>query len=155
MTSRKIVFAGGGTAGHIQPALAVARLWEKTYPADEIVFLGTSSGLETKLVPDAGFDLQLITRVRVPRSLLSDVCAGSAAGPAGQRSARLFSARDKPPPEYADQSTAVSCGMLSHLPAPALQFRERSGCILLCSGYLQMRQDSGTISGFLKQWKAS
>jgi UDP-N-acetylglucosamine--N-acetylmuramyl-(pentapeptide) pyrophosphoryl-undecaprenol N-acetylglucosamine transferase len=73
MTSRKIVFAGGGTAGHIQPALAVARLWEKTYPADEIVFLGTSSGLEIKLVPDAGFDLQLITRVRVPRSLSLDL----------------------------------------------------------------------------------
>ena len=69
MRSRKIVFAGGGTAGHIQPALAVARLWRQTHPSDQIVFLGTSSGLETKLVPEAGFDLQLITRVRVPRSL--------------------------------------------------------------------------------------
>jgi UDP-N-acetylglucosamine--N-acetylmuramyl-(pentapeptide) pyrophosphoryl-undecaprenol N-acetylglucosamine transferase len=73
MRSRKIVFAGGGTAGHIQPALAVARLWKKTYPADQIVFLGTSAGLETKLVPEAGFDLQLITRVRVPRSLSPDL----------------------------------------------------------------------------------
>ena len=73
MTSRKIVFAGGGTAGHIQPALAVARLWRQTHPSDQIVFLGTSSGLETKLVPDAGFDLQLITRVRVPRSLSLDL----------------------------------------------------------------------------------
>ena len=69
MRSRKIVFAGGGTAGHIQPALAVARLWKESHPADQIVFLGTSSGLETKLVPEAGFDLELITRVRVPRSL--------------------------------------------------------------------------------------
>jgi UDP-N-acetylglucosamine--N-acetylmuramyl-(pentapeptide) pyrophosphoryl-undecaprenol N-acetylglucosamine transferase len=69
MKSRKIVFAGGGTAGHIQPALAVARLWRQAHPLDQIVFLGTSSGLETKLVPDAGFNLQLITRVRVPRSL--------------------------------------------------------------------------------------
>jgi len=69
MRSRKIVFAGGGTAGHIQPALAVARLWKQSHPADQIVFLGTSSGLETKLVPEAGFDLELITRVRVPRSL--------------------------------------------------------------------------------------
>lgn len=73
MRSRKIVFAGGGTAGHIQPALAVARLWNKTYPADQIIFLGTSSGLETRLVPDAGFELQLITRVRVPRSLSLDL----------------------------------------------------------------------------------
>ncbi len=73
MRTRKIVFAGGGTAGHIQPALAVARLWQQTYPSDQIVFLGTSSGLETKLVPDAGFDLELITRVRVPRSLSPDL----------------------------------------------------------------------------------
>lgn len=73
MRSRKIIFAGGGTAGHIQPALAVARLWKKIYPADQIVFLGTSSGLETRLVPAAGFDLQFITRVRVPRSLSLDL----------------------------------------------------------------------------------
>ncbi len=73
MRSRKIVFAGGGTAGHIQPALAVARLWKKTHPTDQIIFLGTSSGLEIRLVPEAGFDLQLITRVRVPRSPSPDL----------------------------------------------------------------------------------
>ena len=73
MRTRKIVFAGGGTAGHIQPALAVARLWQQTYPSDQIIFLGTASGLETKLVPEAGFDLELITRVRVPRSLSPDL----------------------------------------------------------------------------------
>ncbi len=73
MRSRKIIFAGGGTAGHIQPALAVARLWQQSHPSDQIVFLGTSSGLETRLVPEAGFELQLITRVRVPRSLSLDL----------------------------------------------------------------------------------
>lgn len=73
MESRKIVFAGGGTAGHIQPALAVARLWKQSHPNDHIVFLGTASGLEERLVPEAGFELQLITRVRVPRSLSTDL----------------------------------------------------------------------------------
>lgn len=69
MKTRTIVFAGGGTAGHIQPALAVATLWQKTHPTDRIIFIGTQSGLETSLVPQAGFELKLITRVRVPRSL--------------------------------------------------------------------------------------
>ena len=69
MNSRTIFFAGGGTAGHIQPALAVARNWQRDNPGDRIVFLGTSSGLETSLVPESGFELQLITRVRVPRKL--------------------------------------------------------------------------------------
>ena len=41
----KIVFAGGGTAGHIEPALAVARLWRQNHPGDELEFIGTASGL--------------------------------------------------------------------------------------------------------------
>jgi UDP-N-acetylglucosamine--N-acetylmuramyl-(pentapeptide) pyrophosphoryl-undecaprenol N-acetylglucosamine transferase len=69
MRSRTIIFAGGGTAGHVQPALAVARTWQLENPHDRIVFLGTSSGLERSLVPQSGFELELITRVRVPRTV--------------------------------------------------------------------------------------
>jgi UDP-N-acetylglucosamine--N-acetylmuramyl-(pentapeptide) pyrophosphoryl-undecaprenol N-acetylglucosamine transferase len=66
---KRIVLAGGGTAGHIEPALAVARELRHRYPHCEITLLGTESGLETRLVPDAGFDLVLITKVKVARSL--------------------------------------------------------------------------------------
>lgn len=66
---RKVIFAGGGTAGHIEPALAVAREWQQRYPEDEITFLGTSSGLETTLVPAAGFKLHLIPKVAIARKL--------------------------------------------------------------------------------------
>jgi len=66
---KRIVLAGGGTAGHIEPALAVARELRHRYPHCEITLLGTESGLETRLVPDAGFDLALITKVKVARSL--------------------------------------------------------------------------------------
>jgi len=62
-----VVLAGGGTAGHVEPALAVAREWKKSHPQDRPVFLGTSSGLETTLVPAAQFELHLIPRVRISR----------------------------------------------------------------------------------------
>ncbi len=63
-----IVFAGGGTAGHIEPALAVARTWKSQHPDDSITFLGTASGLENELVPTAGFNLCNIPKVAISRS---------------------------------------------------------------------------------------
>ena len=62
-----IVFAGGGTAGHIEPALAVARVWKAHNPNDSITFLGTSGGLENELVPAAGFTLTNIPKVSISR----------------------------------------------------------------------------------------
>jgi len=62
-----VVLAGGGTAGHVEPALAVARQWKISHPHDRLIFLGTSSGLENTLVPAAQFELHLIPRVRISR----------------------------------------------------------------------------------------
>jgi UDP-N-acetylglucosamine--N-acetylmuramyl-(pentapeptide) pyrophosphoryl-undecaprenol N-acetylglucosamine transferase len=62
-----VVLAGGGTAGHIEPALAVAREWMRTNPSDTCIFLGTKNGLENTLVPAAGFDLRLIPKVKISR----------------------------------------------------------------------------------------
>ena len=63
-----IVLAGGGTAGHIEPALAVARVWKSANPQDEITFLGTAKGLENTLVPAAGFTVSNIPKVRISRT---------------------------------------------------------------------------------------
>jgi UDP-N-acetylglucosamine--N-acetylmuramyl-(pentapeptide) pyrophosphoryl-undecaprenol N-acetylglucosamine transferase len=63
----KILLAGGGTAGHVEPALAVARAWKLAHPASEISFIGTSSGLENSLVPAAGFPLHHIPKVSIAR----------------------------------------------------------------------------------------
>jgi UDP-N-acetylglucosamine--N-acetylmuramyl-(pentapeptide) pyrophosphoryl-undecaprenol N-acetylglucosamine transferase len=71
----RIVFAGGGTAGHVEPALAVARQWKKSHPDSELIFLGTASGLEVRLVPEAGFTLSLITKVRISRKLSPSLLA--------------------------------------------------------------------------------
>jgi UDP-N-acetylglucosamine--N-acetylmuramyl-(pentapeptide) pyrophosphoryl-undecaprenol N-acetylglucosamine transferase len=65
----KILFAGGGTAGHVEPALAVARAWQSAHPEDEISFLGTPHGLENTLIPAAGFTLHHIPKVTISRTI--------------------------------------------------------------------------------------
>ena len=62
-----VVLAGGGTAGHIEPALALADALRRRDPATRITALGTEGGLEAQLVPARGYDLELIPRVPVPR----------------------------------------------------------------------------------------
>ena len=59
MAELKILIAGGGTGGHIIPALAVARELVERHGA-EVLFVGTARGLEMRLVPEAGFPLRLI-----------------------------------------------------------------------------------------------
>ncbi|MCI5800690.1 MAG: undecaprenyldiphospho-muramoylpentapeptide beta-N-acetylglucosaminyltransferase [Oscillospiraceae bacterium] len=58
----KILFACGGTAGHINPALAVAGTIRQKHPGAEILFAGNPGGMEARLVPQAGFDF---TPIRV------------------------------------------------------------------------------------------
>jgi UDP-N-acetylglucosamine--N-acetylmuramyl-(pentapeptide) pyrophosphoryl-undecaprenol N-acetylglucosamine transferase len=55
----RIVIAGGGTGGHVIPALAIAHQLKKQFAA-EVLFIGTARGIETRLVPQAGFPLELI-----------------------------------------------------------------------------------------------
>jgi UDP-N-acetylglucosamine--N-acetylmuramyl-(pentapeptide) pyrophosphoryl-undecaprenol N-acetylglucosamine transferase len=55
----RVLIAGGGTGGHVIPALAIGRELRDRYGA-EVRFVGTARGLETKLVPEAGFPLELV-----------------------------------------------------------------------------------------------
>jgi UDP-N-acetylglucosamine--N-acetylmuramyl-(pentapeptide) pyrophosphoryl-undecaprenol N-acetylglucosamine transferase len=55
----RAILAGGGTGGHVIPALAIAHQLQKQYGA-ELLFIGTARGIETRLVPAAGFELRLI-----------------------------------------------------------------------------------------------
>jgi UDP-N-acetylglucosamine--N-acetylmuramyl-(pentapeptide) pyrophosphoryl-undecaprenol N-acetylglucosamine transferase len=57
----RIIIAAGGTGGHIFPGVAIAREFRRREPSAEILFVGTARGLETKIVPREGFDLELIS----------------------------------------------------------------------------------------------
>ncbi|MGE5333316.1 MAG: undecaprenyldiphospho-muramoylpentapeptide beta-N-acetylglucosaminyltransferase [Nitrososphaerota archaeon] len=64
----RILISGGGTGGHIYPALAVARELRTRYDAD-ILYLGDANGLETQIVPDAGLPMVTITAGKLRRYL--------------------------------------------------------------------------------------
>jgi UDP-N-acetylglucosamine--N-acetylmuramyl-(pentapeptide) pyrophosphoryl-undecaprenol N-acetylglucosamine transferase len=68
-----IVLAGGGTAGHVEPAMAVADALTALDPDVRITALGTQRGLETRLVPERGYHLELITPVPLPRKPSADL----------------------------------------------------------------------------------
>jgi UDP-N-acetylglucosamine--N-acetylmuramyl-(pentapeptide) pyrophosphoryl-undecaprenol N-acetylglucosamine transferase len=65
----KVLLAGGGSAGHIEPALALADALRRIDPGAEISCLGTERGLETRLIPLRGYPLELIPAVPMPRSV--------------------------------------------------------------------------------------
>ncbi|GII26718.1 undecaprenyldiphospho-muramoylpentapeptide beta-N-acetylglucosaminyltransferase [Planotetraspora mira] len=71
----RVVLAGGGTAGHIEPALALADALRQQDPAIGITCLGTERGLETRLVPARGYELELVPAVPLPRSITPKLLA--------------------------------------------------------------------------------
>src|SRR5215813_9464558 len=56
----KVLIAAGGTGGHIYPGIAVAQEIMRRDAKSKVRFVGTARGLETRLVPQAGFELSLI-----------------------------------------------------------------------------------------------
>ena len=78
----RVMLTGGGTAGHINPALAIARYVRKRRPSAEIQFVGATGGMEEKLVAKAGFDLKTyrvsgISRSFTPKAVLENVRAAA------------------------------------------------------------------------------
>ena len=64
---RRVLIAGGGTGGHVYPGLAIAEEWIRRHPESEVVFVGTSRGLEATAVPRAGYRLRTIAARGIPR----------------------------------------------------------------------------------------
>ncbi len=56
----RVVIAGGGTGGHLYPGIAVAREIQRRDPAAIVTFVGTAQGLEARVLPREGFELDVI-----------------------------------------------------------------------------------------------
>src|SRR5690242_5565437 len=78
----RVLISGGGTGGHIYPALAVATQLRNEYQAD-ILYLGSDDGLETRLIPEAGFRLAVIKAGKLQRFISWRTVAGVARVPIG------------------------------------------------------------------------
>ncbi len=63
----RVLLAGGGTAGHVNPLLALAAELRRRDPDTEITALGTEEGLEARLVPEQGYSMTVVPRVPLPR----------------------------------------------------------------------------------------
>ena len=91
----RILFAGGGTAGHINPALAVAGYIKERHPDAEISYIGTADKLEAKLVPEKGYDFHTIevsgfSRKITPGNIVYNIEAVKKAFSASAESKRLL-----------------------------------------------------------------
>lgn len=60
MTAPRIVFAGGGTGGHLYPAIALAEAIQRRAPDAEILFIGAKRGIEARVLPDRGINHRLL-----------------------------------------------------------------------------------------------
>jgi len=68
-----VILAGGGTGGHIYPAIAIASEIKCRFPDSEILFIGTRKGLEKELVPRNNFNLEFISAKGLARSLRKEL----------------------------------------------------------------------------------
>ncbi|WP_445257473.1 undecaprenyldiphospho-muramoylpentapeptide beta-N-acetylglucosaminyltransferase [Nocardioides aurantiacus] len=69
----RVLLAGGGSAGHTSPLLATADALRRRLPDVEVTALGTARGLETRVVPEAGYPLELVPAVPLPRRPSADL----------------------------------------------------------------------------------
>ncbi len=65
----RILLAGGGTGGHVFPALTIAQEIKGKHPDAEFLFIGTERGVESKVIPGAGFPLKTIATIGIPRDI--------------------------------------------------------------------------------------
>ncbi|MBK7624592.1 MAG: undecaprenyldiphospho-muramoylpentapeptide beta-N-acetylglucosaminyltransferase [Kineosporiaceae bacterium] len=115
---RSVLLAGGGTAGHVAPLLALADCLRRRDPDIAITVLGTAEGLEARLVPAAGYPLAIVPRVPMPRSLSGDL---------GRLPVRLKAANQAAAEAISGSAAEVVIGFGGYVSAPAYIAARRLG----------------------------
>jgi UDP-N-acetylglucosamine--N-acetylmuramyl-(pentapeptide) pyrophosphoryl-undecaprenol N-acetylglucosamine transferase len=116
---RSVVIAGGGSAGHVEPALAIADALRAADPSMAITMLGTAEGLETRLVPARGYPLRVIPRVPLPRRLTPSLFSVPPRAVGAVRAASQV---------LADVNADVVVGVGGYVAFPAYLAARRRGC---------------------------
>lgn len=93
---QKVVLAGGGTGGHVTPALALADAFRAQVPGCEVLFIGTPQGLESTLVPRRGWRMETVPGSRLVGAGLAVKVRGSRDLLRGILAARKILQREKP-----------------------------------------------------------
>ena len=91
----KVLLAGGGTGGHINPALAIASIIKEHHPDAEFLFAGTPNGMEAKLIPKAGYNFAPIKisgfqRKITPKNIVRNVRAAAYLSASGYHAHRII-----------------------------------------------------------------
>ena len=91
----RVLMAGGGTGGHINPALAIASIIREHRPDAEFLFAGTPNGMEARLIPKAGYDFAPIKisgfqRKITPKNLVRNARAAAYLTASGHRSKQII-----------------------------------------------------------------
>jgi UDP-N-acetylglucosamine--N-acetylmuramyl-(pentapeptide) pyrophosphoryl-undecaprenol N-acetylglucosamine transferase len=111
----RVLISGGGTGGHIYPALSVATLLRNSYQAD-ILYLGSDDGMETKLVPEAGFRLLTVKAGKLQRFIAWKTVVGVARVPVGMAQAVDIVRRFRPDVAFTSGGyVAVPAGIAARL----------------------------------------
>ncbi len=106
----RVLLAGGGSAGHTSPLLATADALRRKVPGIEITCLGTQRGLEARVIPAAGYSLELIPPVPLPRKVSVDLLKVPGRLAAAVRATREVLRRVQPD---------VVCGFGGYVATPA------------------------------------
>lgn len=112
------LLAGGGTAGHVNPLLAVADGLRRRDPDAEVLVLGTKEGLEARLVPERGYELLTIERLPFPRRLNPAVFGFPGRFARAVRAVRVM---------IRDRDVRVVVGFGGYAAAPAYLAAQREG----------------------------